>query len=361
MKILHLPTATGGNAYGLSRGERSLGHQSDVLVARDTYLHYPADRILVPHRGRPLNAWRKGLSLIPSLVEFLRVRRRYDIYHFNFGSSLLDLKQVGLPLLDLPFYPKKAGLVFTYNGDDARLSLPTAKANPHYYLADAADGARRDRKTQAALAKMDRHAGAIFALNPDLLRFLPSRARFLPYSLSSFPALERAPHPPGQGRVLTIVHAPSNRQVKGTEAILAVLRDLAEKYPGRLKVELVENLPQPKAVPVSARADLVIDQIRVGWYGGLAVEAMKLGRPVLAYIREDDLGFIPPDMRRDLKEAVINANPDTLAAVLGDLVENPGQLARQAQAGYEYACRWHDPVLAARQTTAVYEDIRPQA
>ena len=358
MKILHLPTPTGGNAYGLSRGERSLGHQSDVLVVRDTWCHYPADRVLVPHRGRPLNAWRKGLSLIPSLVEFWRVRRRYDVYHFNFGSSLLDLQHFGLPLLDLPYYPQKAGLVFTYNGSDARLSLPSAKANPYYYLANAASGARRDRKIRQAVAKMDRHAGAIFALNPDLLRFLPARARFLPYSLSSFTTLERAPHPPGEGRVLTIVHAPSNRQIKGTEAILAVLRDLDKKYPGRLKVELVENMPQSQALPIYARADLVIDQIRLGWYGGLAVEAMKLGRPVLAYIREEDLGFIPADMRRDLGEAVINANPDTLASVLGDLVENPGRLARQAQAGYEYACRWHDPVLAARQTTDVYEALR---
>jgi hypothetical protein len=37
-----------------------------------------------------------------------------------------------------------------------------------------------------------------------------------------------------------------------------------------------------------------------GWYGGLAVELMALGKPVLAYIREEDLSFVDPQMRYEL-------------------------------------------------------------
>jgi glycosyltransferase involved in cell wall biosynthesis len=361
MKILHLPTAVAGNSYGLSRGERSLGYRSDVLVARDNDFRYPADRILVGREvmGRPA----KFFCRVREAGEFFRIRRGYEVYHFNGGTSLVDLRRFGLHLLDLPFYPKKARLVFTYNGCDARLSHPAAEANPYGPCREAAAcmslcaDERHDYHRRRAIAKMDRHAGAIFALNPDILRYLPARAQFLPYTISSWAGLERNPAEPGRGRVLNVVHAPSDRMTKGSETILTALRALAEKYPGRLRLQVVEKLPQKQALPLYARADLVIDQIRLGWYGGLTVEVMKMGRPVLAYIREEDLDVIPPEMRRDLQEAVINATPETLPEVLSDLLENPGQLAQYAQAGYDYVHRWHDPVKVARRTTAAYEAI----
>ena len=53
-------------------------------------------------------------------------------------------------------------------------------------------------------------------------------------------------------------------------------------------------------------ADILIDQLLAGWYGGLAVELMALGKPVICYIREDDLKYIPKEMRDELP--IINAN-----------------------------------------------------
>ena len=43
-----------------------------------------------------------------------------------------------------------------------------------------------------------------------------------------------------------------------------------------------------------------MDQLFAGWYGGVAVEAMALGKPVLAYIRDEDLKFVPSKMASDL-------------------------------------------------------------
>ena len=31
-----------------------------------------------------------------------------------------------------------------------------------------------------------------------------------------------------------------------------------------------------------AQADLVVDQVLIGWYGALAVETMAMGKPVIA-------------------------------------------------------------------------------
>ena len=67
--------------------------------------------------------------------------------------------------------------------------------------------------------------------------------------------------------------------------------------------------------------DVLIDQIYGGWYGGLAVEAMALGKPVLGYIREDDLKFIPPEMAENLP--IVKTCPETLQENLISLIEMP--------------------------------------
>lgn len=89
------------------------------------------------------------------------------------------------------------------------------------------------------------------------------------------------------------------------------IRSLIENLKTRYNVEmiLVENMPNKEALEFYKQGDLVIDQVLAGWYGGFAVEAMKMGKPVGVYIREEDLQFIPEEMAKDLRETVININP----------------------------------------------------
>ena len=82
---------------------------------------------------------------------------------------------------------------------------------------------------------------------------------------------------------------------------------------------LIEGLSHSEARHLYQTADLLVDQLFVGWYGGLAVECMALGKPVICYIREEDLAFLPAQMRQDLP--IINAtaqNPLRRPQVLAD-------------------------------------------
>ncbi len=112
-----------------------------------------------------------------------------------------------------------------------------------------------------------------------------------------------------------------------------------------------------EAMKAYRQADLIIDQILVGWYGGFAVEAMKMGIPVVAYICEEDLRFIPEQMAHDLQGAIINANPDNLYNTLATVVENPSLLKRYREAGLDYVHRWHNPAYLASITKAAYESL----
>ena len=81
---------------------------------------------------------------------------------------------------------------------------------------------------------------------------------------------------------------------------------------------------------------------------------MLLGKPVIVRIEEEGLRFIPHEMKRDLAESVINASPHNLYDTLVQCLDNRVQLLRVAQAGYEYARKWHDPKYVASLTLQQY-------
>jgi len=354
--VLHLPSSVGGHAWGLSRGERALGLKSDVLTASRNWLNYPSDIQLSVDQAsgnlRKLGEYSRA---------FLRYRKHYDIFHFNAGSSLIHSPHRGLNQTDLPWYPDHAKLFVTYNGCDARQKSPTvartrisACHDPRCYHGMCAYGAY-DGLRRRAIEKMARHVQHMWALNPDLLYFLPpEKSSFLPYAMSSW---NRLPHvPPHLGRVLKIIHAPTNRAAKGTDIVISVIDQLLRKYPGRIDFEMIENLPNEKALERYATADIIIDQILIGWYGGFAVEVMRMGKPVIARIAAEDLHFVPQAMAADLDRALINADPQTLEDCLLRALEDPEWLRLTGEAGREYVNRWHDPQYVASLTKARYDE-----
>ncbi|NET57863.1 MAG: glycosyltransferase [Symploca sp. SIO2E6] len=356
MKVLHLPSSVGGNAWGLAQGERFLGLDSSVLVSRQNWLQYPADinLNLQNYSSQP----RKLAKLAQT---FLEIRNKYDIFHFNFGSSLIHLPAKHLNQFELPFYPDKAKLFVTYNGCDARqkyLTIQRTKIaachNTNCYGGQCNSG-KLDKYRRQGINKMERYVSHIWALNPDLLYFLPKgKSSFLPYSIS-FDGIDL--FPPKLGKKLKIVHAPTNREAKGSDHILAALQKIQKTQANYIDVSLVENLPHAQALKIYQEADLIIDQVLIGWYGGFAVEAMKMGKPIIARIAQQDLHFLPEQMAKDVVETVIQAEPDTIYQVLLNCIENRQILRKKSEASLEYVNKWHNLKYVANLTKQRYESI----
>jgi len=351
MKVLHLPTVVGGMAWELAQAEKRLGLDSKVLVGSHPWPDYPYDISLGWERKSPLEVF------LSSLKAFWGHRRRFDVYHFNFGSTLVDFRRLGIHHWDLPFYGR-GKKVFTYNGCDARQKFKTmARAKiaachePGCYGEICGSG-ERDKMKEKRIQKVSRYAHHVFAVNPDLLHFLPkSLSSFLPYCVARWDEIPALPYQ--VGREITIVHSPTDRVAKGTPYILAALENLKRKYP--IRIVLVEKKSHTEALEIYQQADLVIDQVLVGWYGSVAVEAMKMGKPVAVFIREEDLSFLPEQMARDLREAVIQIDPLSIETVLEEVLQNPRLLRLKSEAGQAYVHRWHDPVYVGSLTKSVYE------
>lgn len=273
----------------------------------------------------------------------------------------MDFPQYGMYAWDLPFYPANAKLFVTYNGCDARQKYPTMKRtpiaachNPRCYGGMCNSG-KLDRIRQKKILKFANYVDHMFAVNPDLLWFLPTeKATFLPYTVANW--FEETPRPPSfKDKKLRIVHAPTNRECKGSNIILDALYKIQKDFPNDVEIVLVEGKSHAEALVIYREADLIVDQILVGWYGGLAVEVMRMGKPVAVYIREEDLCFISPEMRKDLNEAFIRIQPDSIYGVLGRFVSDRKALMEKAENAYQYVHKWHDPLKIALQVKEYYE------
>ncbi|HET8751992.1 MAG TPA: hypothetical protein VFM43_05650 [Gaiellaceae bacterium] len=371
LRVLHCPWIVGGNPAGLAAAERELGLESTTMVFKRSPFGYPVDHVVWDDGDRVAVQELKRWRLLP------RVLRDFDVIHFNFGSTLAPQRSPadapGAPTaarirervylryeavfeqLDLPLLRRAGKAIFvTFQGDDARQGNVSAhfpvngtdEAAPGHYTPES------DANKRRRIQRFGRYADGIYALNPDLLRVLPERARFVPYAHVD-PRKWETGRPVGNNDRPLVLHAPTNRQIKGTRFVVDAVNRL--KGEGiELDFQLVEGMTQIEAIALYREADLVVDQLLIGWYGGVAVEAMALGRPVVSYVREDDLGFVPQPMRAQIP--IVSAEPTTIHDVLTDLLttrrEDLPELGRRSRA---YVEQWHDPRHIAEQLVSDYQ------
>jgi glycosyltransferase involved in cell wall biosynthesis len=356
MRVLHCPTDTGGNAWGLSRAERKLGIQSDVMVRRADARQYPHDIDL-----RLRSGW--WPSRFYRLTKFLvRAALDYDVFHFNWGMTIFDHWLWNVNCLELPLL-KRLGkrIVVTFQGCDARM-----KTWSRDHLATSAcqecDVAwcteRVDQIRQKRIKKIFVYADQVFALNPDLLHFLPG-AEFLPYAsvdASEWMPSRRSVDWKGQTQPLRILHLPTNRSIKGTRYVEGACERLRREGIA-IELNVVENAPHAHMKELIEAADVVVDQLLVGWYGAVAVEAMALEKPVFCYLREEDLKRFVPFHEQI---PIIRTTKETLADDLRDFLLGRVEGHDIGAAGRAFVCRYHDPLQIARRTILAYEKKTPR-
>ena len=234
-------------------------------------------------------------------------------------AAAYDLYAAALSQRDLPLL-RRAGKVIaaTYQGSDARQrSFTLSHLEPEIVERLPSDffSPGSDELKQRMIASFGRYADLIYAVNPDLLHVLPRRARFMPYAhvdpRAHRVSLSDATRPP------MVVHAPTHRGSKGTVHVVHAVDRSAEEGV-EFDFVLIEGMSHSHAQEIFSLTDLVVDQILGGWYGGVAVEAMAQGKPVVARVSKSDLRFLPRGMRDEMP--VISADPETITDVLRDLL-----------------------------------------
>jgi len=327
LRALHSPVNVAGGPGAISAGLRELGVESTLLVFNERPFERGYDvnlRLRDTSRARsiPFNLSKQLRALTWALP-------RFDVFHFHAGLTLAP-QRLTLPLLRA----RRKGVVFQSWGSDLR-GRPASHVQ---YL---------------------RQAGAVI-VGSYLTRRLAPRGAWPDYDVVP-PAIvlhDWEPSPVEPGDVLRVAHAPSKRKVKGTEAVLAAVEALRRRG-APIELDLIEGVPNREARTRYAAADVVVDQLRVGWYGMFAIESMALAKPVVVHL--DERGAGETEEAFGLELPLVRADESSLEAVLGGLVERRAELPELGRRSREYVERVHAHTAVARRVLEIYERVMPDS
>lgn len=261
-------------------------HESRAVRFTESLFDYPYD-LLAPPEGRLLKLWRWA-----------------DVVHIHDGT----LRSV----LAMP--PKPT--VITWHGSRFR--------------------AAQAKNLQAAKERGWLPTVATLDLTKSGVRWMPDCRPALAGYVSAW----------HRRREFAACHAPTKRDVKGTEVVIKAMEGLP--------LMLIENEPWRGCLALKGRAKVTIDQFRLG-YGCNAIEAWTMDAPVIGggsaiveYLIRKQMGFLP--------FAACGEDAGQIRETFLRLRDDRAFFAETLARGKECYNTFHSPVAAARQALAYYRE-----
>jgi len=125
-------------------------------------------------------------------------------------------------------------------------------------------------------------------------------------------------------------------------------------------LDLIEpsGIPNREVVFLQAQADIFLDMLTYGWFGANAREAMMLGKPVICFLRPEWLESARKEIPNYIDELpVVSATPQTVEAVLLDLIMNKEKRLKIGHDSRRFAEKWHSAEAGARRFDQIYSDL----
>ncbi len=347
---------TGNLTLMLSRGFRELGYEVTNVVIKPR-------REIKPKEGYdgyiclPDNMTQHWFDLTK---HFLRNAFTHDIFIFNVSSSfysntwplpyLSPLNEIELALLKS--FGKK--VVFIAPGSELRsirLLIRDLKNDGLTSLARYFEKYILDEN----LSKneyMKRKKARLIEKYGDFIFTRPNNAGLLekPYKLLDLPFdVDTVEYNVSITDNPLVIHAPTNRLIKGTKYILNAVETLRrEGY--RFRFLLCENMPNNVLKKKLTEAEIVIDQLLLPGYALFAIEAMASGNVVLGNAIPNYNGF--PG-----HTPVVTTNPGSIYNNLKMVLENPELRSRKAREGRRYVEKYHDYKKVAKNFLKKIEEL----
>lgn len=335
MKILHGMSDIAGQGSYSAAGLRAIGKDATVAVWRRNPFGYAVDIDMKIGRKKWLYPWYALKMMTFSIPAFFR----YNVFHFHFGHSLIPYA------LDL-FWLRLAGkkVFMEFHGDDIRYTYLRERPVYYPYPQIGPLSKRKLLKNNRILRNVD----AVITHDEELKRHIPAQRIYItPLRIN----IERfvPSYPDEQNLKPVIVHAPSNYVGKGSEYVVRAIKELEKKYDFRFI--LVQNKRQEEAIQLYREADIIVDQLFAQTYGVFALEAMALGKPVVAYISDEIRKTFPDEL------PIVNATIDSVEEVLGMLIADGKRRRELGIAGRKYVEEYHDYRKIAKVQMDIYKGI----
>ena len=333
-RVLYAPRNISGQASEYAAAIRGLGHDAEVWSYGPPAFGFHADRVLDKDRLRTDAAHR--WDVLDDAI------RRFDVFHLQYGRSLLDPLDVRVPdLWDIPLLKSLGKKVFMHwRGSDVRLPSVHRQREQHSYFLSSQVPSDEDR-ILGKVAICRRFCDGMFVSTPGLLDYVPD-ATWIPHviDVAAWGAPERT-----EPDVPLVVHIPSNRGIKGSDHVGRAGVRLMEQ--GAIRYRELQGLDREQVRTALQDADVVVDSLTIGDHGLISVEGMAASTVAVAHVHETN-------RERNPGVPVVEATPDTVEQVLGELAADPGLRRDLKERSLDWVRRRHDRNVVGPLLTQAY-------
>ena len=327
MKIVHAPTEIAGQMGIICKELRKKGHYAAGYNCFHTYLNYKGDII--------------NTDAFEIMKEMDFLVKNTDVFHFHNANTFFQ------DFADLPLL-KELGkkMVMQHWGNDVRSVEMVNRLNPYplpptYYS---------DEEIHKQLTYLSQHIDTAIVQDYEAYPYVKDyykKVFVLPLAcnIGDF----QVSYPSITNNNPLIIHAPTNRSFKGSDHIEEAVNQIEGK--AEFTYQILEKTSHNKALAMYRKADIIIDQLLCGTYGMFSVEAMAMGKPVIAFIRDDVRNKFPDDL------PIVQATPENLADVLLELIQDPQRRHEIGKASRQYVENYHSAEQVTNELLSIYEQL----
>jgi glycosyltransferase involved in cell wall biosynthesis len=336
----------------LAQCDRSLGFCSSSLVFGTYYVTSSFDINLI--------VFEAAVRLTQSGLIRRNFRRivlawalsKFDVFHyFNDRGLMVSDGRYGIHPEEVQLLSDSGKRLYTYAyGADVRSrEITLALGEPNICQACPQPGRYCVCKTEdlnSSLKRLDGRVTARIAMG-DMVSYVPGcrNLHYWPLDLKKFKAAEPLAYQ--RGDTLRVAHAPNNGHFKGTAFLMEAIERLRrEGQP--IELVSVQRVPNKKVLDLFKSCHLVADQFVAGFHGYTALEAMALARPVLCFLRNDDMMVDPATC------PIINTRPEQIYDVLKQCLEGEVDLESLGKRGTAYIDRYYSVEAVAARLGRLY-------
>lgn len=332
-----------GWPFSVAEALRSLGVASENVIP-ETRDWGDLDRKLRHHASISHCDSNKLVKVIDRIRFLLAVPERYSLVHYHAAHLLRPSLHQWIEgrYLELAKVP----MMVSFAGSDARIVELARARNPYFFRDADPEGDQRRRRYLREISKKVRFVATDCEMEEYVAPYFEKVFVFRqPVSLARFRITSEEAR-----KVPVILHVPTDPKVKGTEHVLKAV-ELLRNEGMKFDFKIARQLTQDAFYKELSSCDVYVDELLCGSHGMSAVEAMAAGKATVSYIRPDLVSKYPPEL------PLANANPDTLASVLRDLIGDEGLRSDLGQRGRRYVEKYHDSEVVALELLAAYKEI----
>jgi hypothetical protein len=183
---------------------------------------------------------------------------------------------------------------------------------------------------------------------PDLLQYAPN-GKWIPnpINVNKIGLISRKYKE--DNRIPKIAHYPHYKNYHSSDYYSDSLLRLEKER--ECEVVNIFHIPYMLALEAVADCDIVIGKILpdIGWFGKFELEAMALGKPVIAYVSDE--------LYEQYKPPVYRTTKDTFKQDLESLLQDRGVRERLTREGLQYVKKYHSVEIIAKALEECYNTL----